>query len=384
MFTGMLLLDLQKAFDTVDHKILCEKLEAIGILSVDWFKSYLVDRKQYVHINNVSSDAGIVTCGVPQGSILGPLLFLIYVNDMQISLNSDCKLVLYADDSAIFYAHKSPQVISDKLSQTLDNCSEWLIDNKLSLHLGKTESILFGPKQKLKKVVDFSIKCNGHTVDSSEKVKYLGVYIDKFLNGECIVESIVKKVNDRLRFLYRQGRFLNVKCKMSLCSALIQCHIDYAASAWYAGISKTLKQRLQVCQNKVVRFILDMSPMQTVNYNVLKSLDLLDIDDRVRQLRLNHVFNIYHGKAPSYLFSNFTLRSISSVRSTRSAVKDDFTIPKIKGCEEGTFYYNSIKDWNALPLDIKTTKCKDTFKKRVKEFLLDRGLSRLKSDVHFY
>ena len=102
MFTGMLLLDLQKAFATVDHNMLCENLEAIGILSVDWFNSYLVDRKQYVHINNVSSDAGIVTCDVPQGSILGPLLFLIYVNDMQISLNSDCKLVLYADDNAIF------------------------------------------------------------------------------------------------------------------------------------------------------------------------------------------------------------------------------------------------------------------------------------------
>ena len=163
--------------------------------------------------------------------------------------------------------------------------------------------------------------------------------------------------------------FLNVKCKMSLCSALIQCHIDYAASAWYAGISKPLKQRLQVCQNKVVRFILDTSPMQTVNYNVLISLDLLNIDDRVRQLCLNHVFNIYHGKAPSYLLTNFTLRSISSVRSTRSAVNNDFTISRIKGCEEGTFYYNSIKDWNDLPLDMKTTKCKDTFKKRVKEFL---------------
>ena len=103
------------------------------------------------------------------------------------------------------------RVISDKLSQALDNCSEWLIDNKLSLHLGKTESILFGPKQKLKNGVDFSIKCNGHTVDSSEKVKYFGVHIDNFLNREFIVESIVKKVNDRLRFLYRQGRFLNVK-----------------------------------------------------------------------------------------------------------------------------------------------------------------------------
>ena len=83
------------------------------------------------------------------------------------------------------------------------------------------------------------------------------------------------------------------------------------------------------------------------------------------------LINIYHGKAPSNLLTNFTLRSISSVRSTRSAVNNDFTISRIKGCEVGTFYYNSIsiKDWNDLPLDMKTTKCKDTFKKRVKEFL---------------
>ena len=104
----MLLLDLQKAFDTVDHEILCKKLEAIGVLSVDWFKSYLIDRKQFVQINGVLSDPGVVTCGVPQGSILGPLLFLIYVNDMSISVDRDCKLVLYADDSAIFFTHKDP------------------------------------------------------------------------------------------------------------------------------------------------------------------------------------------------------------------------------------------------------------------------------------
>ena len=104
MFTGMLLLDLQKDFCTVDHKILCDKLEAIGILSVYWFKSYLVNRKQFVHINNVSSDAGIVTCGVPQGNILEPLLFLIYVNAMQISFNSKCKasVTIVADFSPEF------------------------------------------------------------------------------------------------------------------------------------------------------------------------------------------------------------------------------------------------------------------------------------------
>ena len=233
LFTGMLLLDLQKAFDTVDHEILCRKLDAIGVLSIDWFKSYLTNRKQFVHINNVSSDPGFVTCGVPQGSILGPLLFLIYVNDMSISIDQDCKLILYADDSAIFFAHKDPVVISAKLASVLDQCSSWLIDNKLSLHLGKTECILFGPRRKLKDFKDFSICCKNHVIQSTDHVKYLGVYIDNLLSGDYIVDTIVQKVNGRLKFLYRQAKFLDLSCKMSLCSALIQCHLDYACSAWY-------------------------------------------------------------------------------------------------------------------------------------------------------
>ena len=98
-YIGMVLLDLQKAFDTVDHEILCEKLEAMGINFTKWFKSYLGDRKQIVVANETSSESGIVSCGVPQGSILGPLLFLCYVNDMSISVK--CKLLLYADDSAL-------------------------------------------------------------------------------------------------------------------------------------------------------------------------------------------------------------------------------------------------------------------------------------------
>ena len=102
---------------------------------------------------------GFVTCGVPQGSILGPLLFLIYVNDMTTSIDKDCKLILYADDSAIFFAHKDPHLISEKLGSVLDNCSTWLVNNKLSLHLGKTECILFGPKRKLKYFHDFTICC---------------------------------------------------------------------------------------------------------------------------------------------------------------------------------------------------------------------------------
>ena len=104
LYTGMIMLDLQKAFDKVDHLILCEKLRAMGVGSVDWFMSYLSGRNEFVQVNGNLSDSSPITCGVPQGSILGPLLFLCYVNDMAISTSSECKLLLYADDSAILFS----------------------------------------------------------------------------------------------------------------------------------------------------------------------------------------------------------------------------------------------------------------------------------------
>ena len=141
----------------------------MGINDTKWFKSYLTERKQLVNVNGVESELLNITCGVPQGSILGPLLFLCYVNDMSISINSDCKLLLYADDSTIFFSHKNPDIISNKLGKELESCSNWLVDNKLSLHLGKTECIIFGPKRKLKKVKNFEVKCNNHIIKSHRK-----------------------------------------------------------------------------------------------------------------------------------------------------------------------------------------------------------------------
>lgn len=147
---GMAMLDLQKAFDTVNHEILCNKLQAMGVESVDWFKSYLCNRQQIVSVNGTNSEFLSITCGVPQGSVLGPLLFLCYINDMPISVK--CMLLLYADDSALLVVGKNPDEIARKLSSELESCQQWLIDNKLSLHLGKTEVILFGSNRKLKKL----------------------------------------------------------------------------------------------------------------------------------------------------------------------------------------------------------------------------------------
>ena len=163
-----------------------------GVGSTDWFKSYLQNRRQIFTVGKTQSDPASVTCGVPQGSIMGPLLFLCYVNDMVISIDSNCKLLLYADDSTILFSHKDPDVIASKLGKVSESCSSWLVDNKLSLHLGKTESVLFGSKRKLtcKKVKEFHILCNGHTIKSTDHVKYLGLNTDSSLSGETIVNTI--------------------------------------------------------------------------------------------------------------------------------------------------------------------------------------------------
>lgn len=130
---------------------------------------------------------------------------------MSISINSDCKLLLHADDSTIMFSHKNPEFISQKLGQELESCSEWLVDNKLSLHLGKTECILFGPKRKLKNVTVFQINCIGHIINSQNSAKYLGIDIDQNLSGEKTANSIIKKVNSRLRFMYRKANCRNAE-----------------------------------------------------------------------------------------------------------------------------------------------------------------------------
>ena len=174
--TGMIMLDLQKALDTVDHAILCKKLEGMGVIAIDWFKSYLSGRQQ-VTIDGITSCPGLVTCGVPQGSILGPLLFPCYVNDMVTSVSADCKLILYTDDSEIMFAHKNHEVISQKLSNVKESYSNWLVDNKLSLHLGKMVGVLFDPCMKLRNITNFHVQCKDHIIKAQDSVKYLCFFL---------------------------------------------------------------------------------------------------------------------------------------------------------------------------------------------------------------
>ena len=160
--------------------------------------SYLTGREQIVDVNGSVSKPYKITCGVPQGSILGPMLFLLYVNDMKSAVT--CKLLLYADDSALLVSDKCVSKIENVLSEELQNISKWLVDNKLSLHLGKTESILFGSKYKLSKSSKLNVECNGTQIIAKSTVKYLGSEIDQYISGEEMAQKVIHRISSRTKF----------------------------------------------------------------------------------------------------------------------------------------------------------------------------------------
>ena len=176
LLTGMILIDLKKAFDSINHEVLLQKLKEIRFSesTIKWFKSYPFERIFLVNIENKLSDFGEISCGVPQGFILGPLLFLIYVIDMQQAVTST--VLLYADNSCILCQHKDVVQIEKELNEDFQNFCDWFVDNKLSIHFGedKTKSILFASKRRAKNIRQLNIKYKDINIKQHLEVTYLG------------------------------------------------------------------------------------------------------------------------------------------------------------------------------------------------------------------
>jgi hypothetical protein len=274
------------------------------------------------------------------------------------------------------------------LLKELESVKEWLEENKLSLHLGKTESILFGTKRKLKKVSSLKVKCNNVILEAKTSVKYLGATLDQDLSGITMGLAgitmglaAVKKINSGLKFLYRKACFLGTKERKLVCTALLQSKFDYSCNTWYRSVLKSVKNKLQTAQNKIVRYILDYEPRHHLVCADFKKLRFLDVESRVDYLCLNIMFTIFKETAPAYML-DYIPRNFQS-HCTRQSL-NTFVLPHVKSHGSLSFKWNGVRLWNSLPNFLKCATSKDSFKYKCKKFLFDKMVKKESMDYIMY
>ena len=248
-------IDLSKAFDTLNHSILLRKLEHYGIRGTPllWLNDYLTNRKQCVCFNNAVSLMRPITCGVPQGSILGPLLFILYVNDI-VNCSKLLHFILFADDTNLFYSSSNYKDLMLTVNLELSKLSEWFRANRLSLNVAKTNYVLFGTRRKCLSDTHFSISINGNIIERATSTKFLGVYIDQDLNWKNHTAEIAKKISKSLGILNRVKYILPRSSLITLYRTMIHPYLIYCNIIW-GGASLFALNRLVCLQKRALRLI---------------------------------------------------------------------------------------------------------------------------------
>lgn len=298
MSAAAVFLDLSKAFDTINHRILLKKLEAYGIRGVanQFLESYLKDRRQQVVIDGIKSTPSTINCGVPQGSNIGPLLFLIYVNDIA-KLNLKGQLRLFADDTAISYEAKTVSELYRDMSHDLKLIMQYLENNLLALNLQKTKMMLFGKRETLDATMGLVI--NGATIEEVDRFKYLGVWIDNRLKWDVHIRETVASCSSLCGILRRLAPYVPRHVLLKMYYAFIHSRYQYGIAAWGTSCHTYLKE-MQVQQNRCVKAVYNLPFLQPTNTlyntenNILPVLGLFTFQIGITMFKVVNNFNLHH------------------------------------------------------------------------------------------
>ena len=359
-------LDIKKAFDCVNFNILLYKLNHYGFRGITntWFKNYLMDRSQYVSINGTTSGRREITCGVPQGSVLGPVLFLLYIND----LPNSTKLFtsLFADDTVFVKSSENLLSLYSEANQELQKASDWFYANKLSLNISKTKSIVFRNNRMPFNPDEYNLQLNGKKIerigeDCKEKYfKFLGMRIDEFMTWKYHIDHVSSKISVGNSILNRTKNLLPLNVRKTLYCSLIKSQLSYGILFYGNNASG---QKIELIQKKCIR---NISKEGYISHSdpMFAKLRLLKFKDILRLESLIFMYKYTKNLHPNSLIGMF--KFLSNANRTNS-----FEVSKINSKFLESFPSTFLpKKWNSLPLDLKRTPKLISFKNHIKNKII--------------
>ena len=342
--------DFQKAFDTVNHDILLKKLDHYGFRGVinNWFRSYLTDRKQKVVINGFESENKNLLHGVPQGSVLGPILFLIYINDLHRCIKYSTTYH-FADDTNLLHVSKDYKTLQRKVNYDLFSLHKWLTANKISLNEGKTELIYF---RKTGIAPTLNIKLHGKTLIPTKVVKYLGIYLDEFLSGEAQCSELIKKLNRANGMLAKARHYVPDLELRNIYHAIFSSHILYGSQVWTPKLI-SVTDKISTLQKTAMR-IMTFSEFKAHSEPLFKKLQILKFCDSLVLNNVLFVYDYFHSNLPSSFNKIFIRTDDLYEYSTRQATSGKLFIPPYKTTTFGLkcIYKRCIDSWNKVSTEL--------------------------------
>ena len=345
LINGVLFLDLKKAFDTINHTILLSKLECYGIrgLSLQWFESYLNNRKQICKVNNSLSTFQNVSCGIPQGSNLGPLLFLIYINDLPNSLEIT-EPAMFTDDTSLTATGETPAEIQNKLRREIQNVSSWLSANYLTLNEEKTEYMLIGSTKRLKQIKnDPIIKIKDHVIRRVYNKKVLGLEIDDKLKWTKHVEKQSKKISCSIAMLRKIKPYVPQTTLQTMYKSFVLPYFNYCSTVWFDG-NKTHAEKMLKLQKSAARIITD-SGFDKRPSEIFQMLKWTKIQSILKKRELIITFKSLKGMAPEYMTEMFSIPENQTYQLRHNHQKLYLPKPKTNFLKR-SFPYRGAVLWN--------------------------------------
>ena len=359
-------IDFRKAFDTVNHKILISKLERLGVRGtvLELFKSYLENRKQYVIYGETKSALQEVGIGVPQGSILGPLLFIIYINDLP-NASALLEYILFADDSNIHASAPSPEELQARLNTELGKLSDWFAHNRLSLNYVKTELIDFS-KSKRRAIDDFNVEIDGKPIRRVDESKFLGVYLDKNISWRSHINNVITKISQTVGIIGRARRFMHTDQLLLLYNTMALPHLQYCLVNWgNFKEDRNLKYRDRILrlQKCFLRIIFGTHRLSHAD-PLFARARTLKIDDLFKQSIRCFSFKQTNNMLPVRMAS--LANKIDHSHNTRGSQSNLV----INTSDHKSLRYTVPKHWNHLPTTLKQASTISSFKNNSKKDLL--------------